>query len=135
MSSEDREKEPYTSSALRHTLRAVETRKWEVMAEPSQVSEVSAADAVAHGGASFPIVAVGASAGGLAPTVELLHEVGVQPGIALVVIHHLDPTHESGLVEILSRATPMPVAQATEGVRVRPNHVYVIPPNAELLIR
>lgn len=41
---------------------------------------------------TFPIVAVGASAGGLAPTGELLHELGAEPGIALVIIHHLDPT-------------------------------------------
>ena len=84
---------------------------------------------------SFPIAAVGASAGGLAPTVELLRDLGPQPGIALVIIHHLDPTHDSGLVEILSRATAMPVAAATDGARVEANHVYVVPPNAGLLIR
>lgn len=100
------------------------------MVEPSQVSD--AADAGAP--ASFPIVAVGASAGGLAPTEELLRELGAQPGVAIVVIHHLEPTHESGLVEILSRATPMPVAFATDGIHLEPNHVYVIPPNAGLLI-
>ncbi|HEX2870536.1 MAG TPA: CheR family methyltransferase [Polyangiaceae bacterium] len=82
----------------------------------------------------FPIVAVGASAGGLAPTVELLRALGPTPGVGLVVIHHLDPTHESSLVEILSRATPLPVAAATDGVAVQPNHVYVLPPNASLSI-
>jgi two-component system CheB/CheR fusion protein len=83
---------------------------------------------------SVPIAAVGASAGGLAPTVELIRELGAQPGIAIVVIHHLDPTHASGLVEILSRATPMPVAAATDDVRLEPNRVYVVPPNAGLLV-
>ena len=83
---------------------------------------------------SFPIVAVGASAGGLAPTVEVTRELGAEPGIAIVVIHHLDPTHESGLVEILSRATAMPVAAAMDGVPVEANHVYVVPPNAGLLV-
>jgi two-component system, chemotaxis family, CheB/CheR fusion protein len=83
---------------------------------------------------SFPIVAVGASAGGLAPTVELLSELGRESQIAIVIIHHLDATHESGLVEILSRATTLPVAAASDGVRVEPGHVYVIPPNAGLLI-
>jgi two-component system CheB/CheR fusion protein len=83
---------------------------------------------------TFPIVAVGASAGGLAPTGELLHELGVEPGIALVIIHHLDPTHASGLIDILSRATALPVVAASDGARVEPNHVYVIPPNAGLLI-
>lgn len=83
---------------------------------------------------TFPIVAVGASAGGLAPTSELLRQLGDKPGLAVVVIHHLDPTHESGLVEILSRATRMPVVAASEGLRAAPNHVYVVPPNAGLLI-
>jgi two-component system, chemotaxis family, CheB/CheR fusion protein len=84
--------------------------------------------------ASFPIVGVGASAGGLAPTVDLLRCLGSAPGVALVVVHHLDPTHESGLVDILSRVTEMPVVVARDGVRVEPDHVYVIPPNSELLI-
>jgi len=82
----------------------------------------------------FPIVGVGASAGGLAPTCELLRELGREPGVALVLIHHLDPTHESGLVGILSRATPLPVTAATDGARVECDHVYVIPPGADLLI-
>ncbi len=85
--------------------------------------------------ALFPIVAVGASAGGLAPTVELLRELGPRPQLAIVVIHHLDPAHESGLVEILARATPLAVVAATDGVRAEPNHVYVLPPNAGLLIQ
>jgi two-component system CheB/CheR fusion protein len=84
--------------------------------------------------ASFPIVAVGASAGGLAPTVELLRSLGSEPKVAVVVVHHLDPTHESGLVEVLSRATVMSVATAVDGARVEVNHVYVVPPNAGLLI-
>jgi len=83
---------------------------------------------------AFPIVGVGASAGGLSPTGELLRGLGEAPGIAVVIIHHLDPTHESRLVEILSRQTPLPVAVATDGVLVEPNRVYVMPPNAGLLI-
>jgi two-component system, chemotaxis family, CheB/CheR fusion protein len=88
----------------------------------------------ASAGAPFPIVGVGASAGGLAATADLLRELGSEPGVAVVIIHHLDPTHESGLVEILSRQTSLPVAAVTEGVRVQPNHVYVMPPNAGLLV-
>src|SRR5688572_13863132 len=82
----------------------------------------------------FPIVAVGASAGGLAPTGELLRELGSEPGVAVIVLHHLDPLHESSLVDILSRSTPLPLEAATDGTRVEPNHVYVMPPNAGLLI-
>ena len=97
---------------------------------PGDVSDAAAVDAPG----SFPIAAVGASAGGLAPTVELLRDLGAEPGIAIVVIHHLDPTYESSLVDILSRATTMPVNAASDGTGVEPNHVYVLPPNAGLLI-
>lgn len=96
---------------------------------PNTAKDEQAADP-----ANFPIVGVGASAGGLAPTVELVRELGAEPGIGVVVIHHLDPTHESGLVEILARATTMPVALASDGDPVEPNHVYVVPPNAGLLL-
>jgi two-component system CheB/CheR fusion protein len=82
----------------------------------------------------FPIVGVGASAGGLAPTTELVRHLGAAPGVALVLVHHLDPTHESGLVEILARATSMPVAAVREGERVQVNHVYIIPPDADITI-
>lgn len=79
-------------------------------------------------------MAVGASAGGLGPTSELLRELGDRPGVAIVIIHHLDPNHESGLVDILGRATSMSVVAASERLVVDANHVYVVPPNAGLLI-
>jgi PAS domain S-box-containing protein len=85
--------------------------------------------------AAFLIAGVGASAGGLAPTGELLRELGEDPGIAVVIVHHLDPTHESGLVEVLARASKMPVAVARDGTPVESNHVYFVPPNAGLLIQ
>jgi len=64
-----------------------------------------------------------------------LRELGGEPGLALVIIHHLDPTHASGLVDILSRSTPLPVTAATDGLRVENNHVYVIPPAQTLEVR
>ena len=96
---------------------------------PSDVDPVEAPSE-----APFPIAAIGASAGGLSPTCELLRELGARPGVAVVVVHHLDPTHESGLVDILSRASAMPVTATADGARVEPDHVYVVPPNAGLLI-
>ena len=83
-------------------------------------------------GAPFPIVGVGASAGGLAATTELLRHLGPSPELAVVVVHHLDPSHESSLVDIFARVTPLPVAVVSDGLRVESNHIYVVPPNAGL---
>ncbi len=82
----------------------------------------------------FPVVGVGASAGGLEAFTDLLHALPASTGLAFVFIQHLDPNHESQLAEILSRATTMPVVQAEHGQRAQSDHVYVIPPNAEMTI-
>src|SRR5262252_6885072 len=84
--------------------------------------------------ATFPIVAIGASAGGLEAFSNLLRSLPAEPGIALIFIPHLDPTHESAMVELLSRTTRLPVFQAEEGMRVAVNSVYVLPPNWEMTI-
>ena len=84
--------------------------------------------------ALFPIVAVGASAGGLEAFSNLLRALPSEPGSALVFIPHLDPTHESAMVELLSRTTHLPVIQAGERMRVQVNAVYVLPPNCEMTI-
>lgn len=83
---------------------------------------------------SFPIVAIGASAGGLEAFSNLLRALPPEPGLALVFIPHLDPTHESAMVELLSRTTGLPVFQAEEGMRVSRDSVYVLPPNWEMTI-
>jgi two-component system CheB/CheR fusion protein len=84
---------------------------------------------------TFPIVGIGASAGGLEAFRELLSHLRPDTGAAFVLIQHLDPTHASLLVEALDRSTTMPLVQATDGLRVEPNHVYVIPPNTLLTLR
>src|SRR5436190_125631 len=83
---------------------------------------------------SFPIVGIGASAGGLEAFASILAHVAAEPGAAFVFVQHLDPKHESLLTEILSRSSKVPVTEARDGTRVRPNQVYVIPPNANLAI-
>jgi len=83
----------------------------------------------------FPIVGVGASAGGLEALTLLLTELPADTGMAFVLIQHLDPTHPSLLANALARATKMPVAQAKDGERVVPDRVYVIPPDADVAIR
>src|SRR5262245_48399131 len=78
---------------------------------------------------SFPIVAIGASAGGLEAVSELLKNLSSTTGMAYVYIQHLDPTHESMLSTLLSKSTRMKVIEAKERMKIEPDHVYVIPPN------
>ena len=82
----------------------------------------------------FLVVGVGASAGGLGALKHLLDALPPQPGLALVVVQHLDPRHESRLAELLRAHTAMPVIDATHGLKVNPDHVYVIQPNTSVAI-
>ena len=83
---------------------------------------------------SFPVVGVGASAGGLEALTHLLQRLPVDTGMAFVLVQHLDPDHPSALTELLARTTSMPVREITDNLRVQPNHVYVIPPNASMIL-
>jgi two-component system, chemotaxis family, CheB/CheR fusion protein len=82
----------------------------------------------------FPIVGIGASAGGLEAFKEMLQSLPSETGAAFVFVQHLDPTHESLATEILQHATRMPVREVTDGLRVEPNQVYVIPPNFDIAL-
>src|ERR1700691_3534730 len=82
----------------------------------------------------FPLVGIGASAGGLEAATTMFKELSPVLGMAYVLVLHLDPARESAVTEILARATRMPVVQVKEGMRVTPDHVYVIPPNCEMTI-
>jgi two-component system CheB/CheR fusion protein len=83
---------------------------------------------------AFPIVAIGASAGGLEAVSELLAALPATSDMAYVVIQHLDPEHKSLLAEILTKKTRMPVVEIHEGLGIEPAHVYVIPPNVTLTL-
>jgi two-component system CheB/CheR fusion protein len=82
----------------------------------------------------FPIVGIGASAGGLEAFTQLLRALPNDTGMAFVFVQHLDPTHETILTDLLAKATPMPTSQVEDGTPVQPDHVYVIPPNHSLTI-
>lgn len=82
----------------------------------------------------FPIVGIGASAGGLEAFTQLLSHLPTDTGMAFVLVQHLDPTQHSLLSEILSRTTQMPVHEVQDGMAVVPNHVYVIPPSTTMTI-
>lgn len=77
---------------------------------------------------NFPIVGIGASAGGLETYTELLKSLPANTGMAFVLVQHLDPKHESLLTELLYKATQMQVHEVEDGMTLQPNHVYVIPP-------
>src|ERR1700683_5366854 len=83
----------------------------------------------------FPIVGMGASAGGLEAFSELLRYLPEKTGMAFVLVQHLDPKHGSALQEILSRTTKIPVTEVSQGVVVEPDHAYVIPANTNLTIK
>ncbi len=81
---------------------------------------------------AFPVVGIGASAGGLEAMEQFLRNVPPNSGMAFIIIQHLDPTHKGMLVELLQRITPMRVDQAKDDLQVEPNRVYVIPPNKDI---
>lgn len=85
-----------------------------------------------EGSVPFPIVGIGASAGGLKALQQFFTQMPADTGMAFVVILHLSPEYESNLAGVLQQTTAMPVTQVTEAVRVEPNHVYVIPPTRQL---
>ena len=84
--------------------------------------------------ASFPIVGVAASAGGLESFTQLLSHLPTDTGMAFVLIQHLSPNYKSLLTEILTRATQLPVREVQNGMTVEPNQVYVIPPNTKMIL-
>jgi two-component system CheB/CheR fusion protein len=83
---------------------------------------------------SFPIVGIGASAGGLEAYQEILRNLSAKPGMAFVFIMHLSPGHKSMLTELLARLTKMPVREIKNGMPIEVNHVYIIPPGTNVSI-
>ena len=83
---------------------------------------------------TFPIVGIGASAGGLEALEQFLRNVPEEAGMAFVIVQHLDPTHKGSMVELLQRVTRMQVSQAEDRVAVLPDRVYVIPPGKDLSV-
>lgn len=97
------------------------------MDEPQQpdLPDTSASDNL-----PFPIVGIGASAGGLPALIRLLENMPPAPGMALVVVLHLAPDAPSAADRVLQRATSMPVLQVVDRIPLRLNQVYVISPDA-----
>ena len=84
---------------------------------------------------AFPVVAIGASAGGLDACKALVEALPAHSGLALILVQHLDPTHDSMLVDLLAGHTAMKVCEATDGATIAPEHLYVIPPGVSLSVK
>ena len=84
--------------------------------------------------AAFCIVGMGGSAGGLEAFEQFFSHLPPDTGLAFVLVPHLEPTHKGMMPELLGRHTKMKVVEVEDGMEVQPNHVYVIPPNADLAI-
>ncbi|MBH1957989.1 MAG: PAS domain S-box protein [Burkholderiales bacterium] len=80
----------------------------------------------------FPVVGIGASAGGLEALLQFFEQMPAASGMAFVIILHLSPEHESNVAGILQRVTKMPVVQVNERTAIEADHVYVIPPTHDL---
>ena len=82
----------------------------------------------------FPIVGIGASAGGLKALIDLFTNFPANSGMAFVIVLHLSPKHESNLSKLLQISTKIPITQVNEPVTIQKNHIYVIPPSKDLLM-
>jgi len=113
---------------------ATKTRK---AREPSRTLEPVAAEPPSgHDGPGFPVVGIGASAGGLAAFEAFFSGMpaDTDPGIAFVLVQHLAPDHKSILTELVKRYTRMGVFEVADGMAVKPNCAYIIPPNRDMAL-
>ncbi len=97
-----------------------------------KASSPAAEESEETGEGLFPIVGIGASAGGLEAFTEMLQSLPCDTGMAFVFVQHLDPKHVSLLTELLQRQSRMPVREATHRLKVEPNQIYVIPRNTHM---
>jgi two-component system CheB/CheR fusion protein len=95
---------------------------------------MSATDKTSRKRASFPIVGIGASAGGLEAFERFFTAMPADSGMAFVLVQHLAPMHESLMAHLLARHTAMPVIEVEDRMPVDANHVYIIPPNKYLTV-
>lgn len=111
------------------------TKKARLQSPPGATAHVApVASAAIISGERFPVVGLGASAGGLEAYEQFFSQMPPHSGMAFVLVSHLDPGHVSILTEILQRSTAMPVLEAQDQMVVAPDTVYVIPPNRDMAI-
>jgi two-component system CheB/CheR fusion protein len=100
--------------------------------ENRQQNQAQSSATAGEESASFPVVGIGASAGGLGAFQSFLSNTPSDSGLAFVLVQHLSPDRESNLVEIAERHTEMEVSETEDAVEILPNRVYIIPPGKDL---
>lgn len=120
------------SISLKKAVRKKLSAKAEAPRSPAHPAPATEQERTKQG---FPIVGVGASAGGYEAFSELLKSLPENTGMGFVFVQHLDPTHGSVLTEILSRTAKIPVTEVKDGMKVEPNHLYVIPANTTMVLQ
>jgi two-component system CheB/CheR fusion protein len=118
-------KHPARPASLKKTKPVVKTEAGDGL-ENSDSSDAAVMD--------FFVVGVGASAGGFEAFKPLLSDLPADTGMAFVLVQHLDPKHESQLSELLARVTSIPLCEAENGMPIKPDHIYVIPPNVSMTL-
>lgn len=83
---------------------------------------------------TFPIVAIGASAGGLEAVTQLIRNLPATTGMAFIYAQHLSPDHESILSSLLAKSTKIPVQEVTDMTRIKPDNIYVMPSDKEMKV-
>jgi len=108
----------------------------EIAANAVEPQPAAASTTAASPPASFPIVGIGASAGGLAAFEAFFSGMpaAADPGMAFVLVQHLDPNHKSILTDLIRRYTRMQVFEVEDGMAVQPNCAYIIPPNRDMAL-
>ncbi len=126
-------KKPGRESRGKKSPRKQKTAAREKSSQPAvEKSPASSEPSPKTSASVFPIVGIGASAGGLEAFTQLLKHLPSDTGMGFVLVQHLDPDHESALAQILARVTSMPVREVANELRIAPNHVYIIPPNTDM---
>jgi two-component system CheB/CheR fusion protein len=113
----------------------VKTEKEHALSLDGPLEEDESASERRGVGRQFPIVGIGASAGGFEAFTEFLKFLPADTGMAFVLVQHLDPKHKSQLTELLARGSTVPVVEAKDNIPVAPNQAYVIPANARITIK
>lgn len=136
---------PENQLIIRHERRIMKKKKYLTSIQPDiseKSQELKASESILNSQSNplldrehpFRVVGIGASAGGLEALELFLKNVLPGTGMAFVIVQHLDPTHKGIMVELLQRTTLMPVIQVKDRLKVKPDCVYVIPPNKDMSI-